>query len=72
MIRGWRIARAEDERGLLVWFDPMLEDVSIRTLTAPERADRIDSVSKRERVERNETQLDFDYDENHKELNGTS
>jgi len=41
MIRSWRIARAEDGRGLLVWFDPMLEDVSVRTLTGPERAHRL-------------------------------
>jgi len=74
MIRGWRIARAEDGRGLLVWFDPLLEDVSIRSLTAPERAARLTeplSVSASENE--NDAQLDLDYDPSHNELNdGTS
>jgi len=61
-----------DQRGILVYFDPFLEDVSIRVLTAPERADRLDKVASVSAVERNETQLDFDYDEKYVELNGAS
>jgi len=72
VIRSWRIARAEDGRGLLVWFDPLLEDVSIRALTAPERADRLTSMGSVRAVPETETQLDFDYDSTHVELNGAS
>jgi len=74
MIRNWRIARAEDGRGLLVWFDPLLEDVTIRPLTAPERACRLtESLSVSAFENENDAQLDLDYDVKHKELNdGTS
>ncbi len=73
MIRGWRVCAAEDGRGLLVYFDPYLEDVSIRHLTAPERADRLtEGVSVSALVEGEGPQLDFDYDPLHIELNGTS
>ena len=41
MIASWRVVGAEDDRGLLVYFDPYLEDISIRQLTAPERAARL-------------------------------
>ena len=40
-IRAWRVCQAQDGRGLLVYFDPYLEDVTIRHLTGPERADRL-------------------------------
>ena len=46
VVSSWRVCAAQDNRGLLVYFDPYLEDISIRQLTAPERADRLDkSVS---------------------------
>jgi len=70
MIRNWRIARAEDGRGLLVWFDPLLEDVTVRALTGPERARRLtEVVSVSASENENDAQLDLDYDINHKELN---
>jgi len=71
-VLSWRISSAIDSRGLMCYFDPYLEDISIRVLTAPERADRLDSMGKRERVERNETTLDLDYDPLHNELNNGS
>ena len=42
IVRSWRVSSASDGRGLLVYFDPYLEDVSVRMLTGPERADRLD------------------------------
>ena len=45
-VASWRICSAVDNRGLLCYFDPYTEDISIRALTAPERAARLDgSVS---------------------------
>ncbi len=41
IVSSWRVCEAQDGRGLLVYFDPYLEDVSIRCLTGPERADRL-------------------------------
>jgi len=68
-VSAWRVRAAEDSRGLLVYFDPFLEDVSIRVLTAPERADRLTSrVSVSASVE-GEAQFDLDYDEKHVLLN---
>ena len=64
----WRVIRAQDGRGLLVYFDPYLEDVDVRQLTGPERADRLTrmgSVSALIEIEN-----DCAYDENHSELNG--
>jgi len=74
VIRSWRIARAEDGRGLLVWFDPLLEDVSIRSLTGPERAARLtEPVSVSASENENDGQLSLDDHIKHKELNdGTS
>ncbi len=64
---------AQDGRGLLVYFDPFLEDVNIRLLTAPERADRLTSPLACAQSTETETQLDLDYDPLHRELNdGTS
>jgi len=57
---------------VLVYFDPYLEDVSIRALTAPERADRLTSLLSLSAAGRDETELDLDYDINHKELNDGS
>jgi len=72
-VNNWRVSEALDSRGLLVYFDPYLEDVSIRVLTGPERADRLTRMGSVRAAERNETQLDLDYDPLHKELNdGTS
>jgi len=51
----------------MCYFDPYLEDISIRVLTAPERADRLTgrvSVSALVEVED-----DSAYDEKHTELN---
>jgi len=70
-VRSWRVQGALDGRGLLVYFDPYLEDVSIRHLTAPERADRLTRMGSVRAAERNETQLDLDYDPTHTELNGS-
>jgi len=53
----------------MVYFDPYLEDVAIRSLTAPERADRLTGIGSMRAAERNETQLDLDYDPLHIELN---
>jgi len=53
----------------MVYFDPYLEDVAIRQLTGPERADRLTSMVSVSAAERNETMLDLDYDPNHTELN---
>ncbi len=55
-----------------MYFDPYLEDPSIRHLTAPERADRLTAGVSVSASLRDETQLDLDYDPNHVELNGTS
>ena len=45
-VLSWRICGALDNWGLLCYFDPYTEDISIRQLTAPERAARLDgSVS---------------------------
>jgi len=53
----------------MVYFDPFLEDVSIRSLTAPERASRLTrSVSVSALVEV-EAELDLGYDPLHIELN---
>jgi len=66
-VRNWRVSAAHDGRGLLVYFDPYLEDVSIRALTGPERASRLaGSVSVSALVEVEE---DHDYDESHIQLN---
>jgi len=40
-VASWRCCSAQDDRGILVYFDPYLEDITIRVLTAPERADRL-------------------------------
>jgi len=70
-VSAWRCRSAEDSRGLLVYFDPFLEDVSIRLLTAPERADRLTSQLSWSALPEPETaQLDLDYDPLHVELNG--
>ena len=45
IVSTWRVCEAQDGRGLLVYFDPFFEDVSIRTLTGPERARRLDKSS---------------------------
>ncbi len=68
----WRVSSATDGRGLLCYFDPYLEDVQIRTLTAPERADRLTRMGSVSALRRDETQLDLDYDPTHTELNGAS
>ena len=41
-VRAWRCSPAGDGRGVLVWFDPYLEDPSIRELTEEEKAIRLD------------------------------
>ncbi len=56
----------------MVYFDPFLEDVSIRHLTAPERADRLTAGVSVSASGLDETPLDLDYDSNHIELNGAS
>ncbi len=73
-VLSWRICGASDGRGLLVYFDPYLEDVSIRVLTGPERADRLTSpLACAQSTETETLPLDVDYDPLHRELNdGTS
>jgi len=69
IVADWRVCSAQDSRGLLVYFDPFLEDVSIRLLTAPERADRLTSPLACAQSTETEPMLDLDYDINHIELN---
>jgi len=65
-VSAWRCCAAEDGRGLLVYFDPFLEDISIRLLTGPERADRLTrSVSVNALAE---VEVDLDYVPEHLEL----
>jgi len=72
-VSSWRVCAAEDGRGLLVYFDPFLEDVEIRHLTGPERADRLTSPVSVSASGFDVPELDLDYDLLHKELNdGTS
>jgi len=52
-----------------VYFDPFLEDVSIRHLTAPERADRLTEPLSVSASGFDAPQLDLDYDSKHTELN---
>ncbi len=74
IVSSWRVAAAQDGRGLLVYFDPFLEDVSIRSLTAPERADRLTSPLSVSASGFDAPQLDLDYVPNHNEIfeDGTS
>jgi len=69
-VSAWRCRPAEDNRGILVYFDPYLEDISIRILTVPERADRlVDSPVSVSAMP--DAEDDFDYDQLHIELNGS-
>jgi len=69
IVSSWRVCHAQDDRGLLVYFDPFLEDVSIRTLTAPERADRLTRPLACAELTETEPEFDFGYDALHIELN---
>jgi len=73
-VSDWRVCGAQDGRGLLVYFDPYLEDVSIRALTAPERADRLTGRGSVRVLPDAGGQLDLGYVPNHNELfeDGTS
>jgi len=42
-IHGWRIA-AHEPFGLTCWFDPDSEELSLRSLTVVEKADRVDRI----------------------------
>jgi len=55
----------------MVYFDPYLEDVSIRVLTAPERADRLTKPLSVSASGYDVPELDLDYDSKHIELNGS-
>jgi len=69
------MSAAHDGRGLLMYFDPFLEDVSIRCLTGPERADRLTRPLACAQLTETETlPLDLDYIPNHNEIfeDGTS
>ncbi len=74
IVSSWRVCAAEDGRGLLVYFDPYLEDVAIRHLTAPERADRLTSPLSVSASVFDDPQLDLDYVPNHNQVfeDGTS
>jgi len=67
----WRVCSAQDDRGLLVYFDPYLEDISIRVLTGPEKAARLTHKLACAPLDEDEAQLDFGYDSKHIELNGS-
>jgi len=69
IVSAWRCCAAQDGRGLLVYFDPYLEDVEIRLLTGPERADRLTSPLSLRAMPEPELMLDLDYDPTHTELN---
>jgi len=73
-VNAWRVSAAHDGRGLLMYFDPFLEDVSLRLLTAPERASRLtELLSVSAFGPMDDAPLDLDYVENHMELfDGTS
>ena len=46
VVRGWRIVASARGPGLLMWFDPTLEQPLLRTLTRDEASARVDrSVS---------------------------
>jgi len=62
---------AQDGRGLLMYFDPYLEDPSVRVLTGPERADRLTRPLACAELTETEPEFDLDYDSLHTELNGT-
>ncbi len=73
IVSNWRCCSAQDGRGVLVYFDPYLEDVSIRALTGPERADRLTSPLSVSALDEDEAPLDLDYVPNHRDLfDGTS
>ena len=41
-VRGWRLCRAEDSQGMLMWFDPFHEQPLLRALTRDEKSVRLD------------------------------
>ena len=41
-VRGWRLCRAEDSQGMLMWFDLLYEQPLLRALTGDEKAVRLD------------------------------
>ncbi len=57
-----------------MYFDPYLEDVDIRHLTAPERADRLTSPLACAQLIETEPEFDLDYVPNHNQVfeDGTS
>jgi len=66
-VKNWRVSPAVDNRGLMCYFDPFLEDIEIRLLTGPERAVRLtESVSVSALVE---VEDNIVYDPDHIELN---
>ena len=67
-VLSWRVCAAADGRGLLVYFDPYLEDVEIRHLTASERADRLTSPLSVSASGFDDPDLDRDYVPNHNQL----
>jgi len=68
-VSAWRCRSAEDNRGILVYFDPFLEDISIRVLTAPERSARLTQGLACAQLNEDEEIVDNDYDQLHIELN---
>jgi len=52
-----------------MYFDPYLEEPSIRALTGPERADRLTSPLSVSALPEPEPELDLGYDPKHIELN---
>jgi len=69
IVSDWRMCAAQDGRGLLMYFDPYLEEPSIRALTGPERADRLTSPLSVSALPEPEPELDLGYDPKHIELN---
>ncbi len=43
-LRMWRMAKADDGWGMLVWFDPSKERVELRALTGAEELNYLDSL----------------------------
>jgi len=68
-VSAWRCRSAEDNRGILVYFDPFLEDISVRLLTAPEKAARLTIGLACAPLDEDEAPFDLDYDQTHMELN---
>jgi len=71
-VLAWRISAAVDNRGLMCYFDPYLEDISIRVLTGPERAARLDGSVSVSALDEDEANVSFGHQLKLRTLDGTS